>query len=81
MNGVETLRADGKASGTSQLDWIIGRHAAMKILQEKKDRHCFDCSHGFEIAKAACLLKRLHQTGESRWVAHGGSFMVRGISS
>ena len=39
---LEKLKADGKALGTSQLDWQVVRDAAMKYVQEKKEQHRFD---------------------------------------
>jgi hypothetical protein len=53
---LEKLQADGKAVGTSRLDWPRVRDAAMKYVQDNKDQHRFDgrAPQGkFDMKKAA----------------------------
>jgi hypothetical protein len=48
---LEALRADGKALGTSQLDWNIVRDTAMKYCEDKKLQHRFEVGN-FNATKA-----------------------------
>ena len=38
------LKVDGKAMGTSQIDWQRVRDAAMEYVQRKRDEHRFESS-------------------------------------
>lgn len=51
-DALETLQVDGRALGTSQLDWKTVRDAAMGYCQEKRVQHRFDGSGTFDIRKA-----------------------------
>ena len=50
---LERLKADGKAIGTSQLDWKMVRDAAMDYVQKKREQHRFDAGAGFDMSKPA----------------------------
>ncbi len=47
------LQNDGKAVGTSVLDWHTVRDAAMKYCQEKIDAHRFDGKVKFDMTRPA----------------------------
>ena len=47
------LKADGKAMGTSQLEWQTVRDAAMSYVQQKKDQHRFDGRGNFNTSSPA----------------------------
>jgi hypothetical protein len=49
---LETLKADGKALGTSSLEWSTVRDEAMGYCQRKKDQHRFDGKGNFDMSKA-----------------------------
>jgi len=46
------LEADGKALGTSVVEWTKVRDAAMNFCQRKKDEHRFDGESNFDTSKA-----------------------------
>ncbi|KAJ5121415.1 uncharacterized protein N7515_009376 [Penicillium bovifimosum] len=48
---LERLKADGKALGTSNLEWSTVRNKAMEYCQHKKDQHRFDGQGDFDIRK------------------------------
>lgn len=50
---LKKIDADGKAVGTSKLDWQTVRDGAMGYVQEKKTRHRFDGQGSFDMKKAA----------------------------
>ncbi|KZF20584.1 hypothetical protein L228DRAFT_249337 [Xylona heveae TC161] len=50
---LELLRADGKALGTSILEWKSVRDCAMAYCQAKKDKHRFDGKVKYDMTKAA----------------------------
>lgn len=54
-HALETLRADGRALGTSKLDWDTVGHAAIGYVQQKKDQGRYDGSRPgvFDMSKAA----------------------------
>lgn len=52
-NALEAVQADGKAVGTSQLDWEIVRRTAKSYIQGKKDAHRFDGKSDFDMTKTA----------------------------
>ncbi|KAL8750630.1 MAG: hypothetical protein Q9184_006355 [Pyrenodesmia sp. 2 TL-2023] len=52
-NALEAVEADGKAVGTSKLDWEIVRRTAKSYIQEKKDAHRFDGKSDFDMTKTA----------------------------
>jgi len=47
------LQADGRAIGTSQLDWKAVRDAAINYVERKKEQHRFDGNGNFNLKKAA----------------------------
>ncbi|TKA64549.1 hypothetical protein B0A49_09935 [Cryomyces minteri] len=47
------LREDGKAIGTSKLDWQTVRDTAMAYCQRKRNDHRFDGKARFDMSKAA----------------------------
>lgn len=49
---LEGLEADGKAMGTSVLEWERVRDEAMKYCQRKKDQHRFDGQGSYDSSKA-----------------------------
>ena len=49
---LEALKADGKAMGTSILDWKSVRDGAMDYCQRKKDEHRFDGRGSSDSSKA-----------------------------
>ena len=51
-NALGALQVEGRAVGTSQLDWQSVRDAAMRYCQEKRDQHRFDGSGTFDLRKA-----------------------------
>jgi hypothetical protein len=53
QEALERLRADGKAMGTSVLDWRAVRDGAMTYCQQKKDAHRFDGQQTFDMTKVA----------------------------
>lgn len=55
QKALEAVQADGKAVGTSQLDWRVVRNAAMKYIQDKKDQHRFESGSGFDMSKPPTL--------------------------
>lgn len=50
---IEALQADGKALGTSILDWKKVSSEAMAYCQRKKDQHRFDGQGQFNMQKVA----------------------------
>lgn len=54
-HALESLRADGRALGTSKVDWDTVGDAAIKYCQEKKDQGRYDVSRPevFDMKKAA----------------------------
>lgn len=50
---LSTLEKDGRAVGTSQLDWQTVRNAAMTYCQKKKNAHRFDGKAKFDMTKPA----------------------------
>ncbi|KAL8923767.1 MAG: hypothetical protein Q9208_004415 [Pyrenodesmia sp. 3 TL-2023] len=50
---LEAVKADGKAVGTSQLEWETVRRAALDYVQGKKDAHRFDGLGDFDMSKTA----------------------------
>ncbi|KAK4691534.1 hypothetical protein P7C71_g5487, partial [Lecanoromycetidae sp. Uapishka_2] len=53
QKALEALQKDGKAVGTSQLDWRTVKDAAMRYAQDKKDQHRFEVGSGFDTSKPA----------------------------
>ncbi|MCJ1246431.1 hypothetical protein MMC30_003638 [Trapelia coarctata] len=51
-NALEGLQADGKAMGTSKLEWRVVRDAAMRYCQHKRDQHRFDGTTSVDTSKA-----------------------------
>lgn len=51
-NALIALELDGKALGTSKINWDIVRDTAMKYCQDKKDQHRFDGQGQFDMSKA-----------------------------
>lgn len=49
---LEALKADGKAMGTSILEWERIRDGAMNYCQRKKDQHRFDGQGSYDVSKA-----------------------------
>ena len=49
---LEGLKADGKAMGTSVLEWETVRDEAMKYCQRKRDQHRFDGQGSYDSNKA-----------------------------
>lgn len=49
---LEGLKADGKAMGTSVLEWESVRDEAMKYCQRKQDQHRFDGQGSYDSSKA-----------------------------
>jgi hypothetical protein len=49
---LEGLKADGKAMGTSVLEWESVRDEAMKYCQRKQDQHRFDGQGSYDLNKA-----------------------------
>lgn len=47
MEALERVKADGKALGTSVLDWETVRNESMEYCQRKKDQHRFDGQRKF----------------------------------
>ena len=54
-HALETVRADGRALGTSKVDWDTVGVAALRYCQEKKDQGRYDGSRPgvFDMTKAA----------------------------
>ncbi|KAF4635878.1 hypothetical protein G7Y89_g2198 [Cudoniella acicularis] len=50
---LQALQTDGKALGTSDIEWQKVRDAAMRYVQEKKDEHRFDGKGDFNMKWAA----------------------------
>ena len=50
---LEAVQADGKALGTSIIDWGKVRDAAMTYCQKKRDEHRFDGEGNYDMSKAA----------------------------
>jgi hypothetical protein len=50
---LEGLKADGRALGTSMIDWDRVRNESMGYCQKKKDEHRFDGKGNFDMHKAA----------------------------
>lgn len=48
---LERLKADGKALGTSLIEWETVRTEAMAYCQRKKDQHRFDGQGDFDMRK------------------------------
>lgn len=49
---LERVKTDGKALGTSVIDWEPVRSEAMRYCQDKKDQHRFDGQRDFDMSKA-----------------------------
>lgn len=49
---LERVKTDGKALGTSVIDWEPVRNEAMRYCQNKKDQHRFDGQGNFDMTKA-----------------------------
>lgn len=52
-NALEALQRNGKAVGTSTLDWNTVRAASMQYIQQKKDQHRYDGKAEFDTSKTA----------------------------
>lgn len=48
---LETIKRDGKAVGTSVIEWDKVRNQAMGYCQHKKDQHRFDGRGNFDMRK------------------------------
>jgi hypothetical protein len=48
---LEGLKTDGKAMGTSVLEWESVRDEAMRYCQRKKDQHRFDGLGSYDLSK------------------------------
>jgi len=51
QEGLEMLKADTKALGTSVIEWDKVRNEAMGYCQQKKDQHRFDGQGNFDMRK------------------------------
>lgn len=51
QEGLEMLKADTKALGTSVIEWDKVRSEAMGYCQQKKDQHRFDGQGNFDMRK------------------------------
>ncbi|KAL8728434.1 MAG: hypothetical protein Q9166_005396 [cf. Caloplaca sp. 2 TL-2023] len=52
-NALTAIQADGKAVGTSVLDWVTVRNAGKKYVEEKKKVHRYKDSQRWDINKSA----------------------------
>jgi hypothetical protein len=53
QEALQALKDDGKALGTSVVDWKRVRDAAMSYVQKKKNEHHFDGESDFDMQKAS----------------------------
>lgn len=53
QKALEAIHDDGKAVGTSQLDWRTVRDVAMKYVKDKQDQRRFESGSGFDMTKPA----------------------------
>lgn len=53
QEAMKVLATDGKALGTSKMDWQTVRDTAMGYCQKKKDAHRFDGKGKFNMLKPA----------------------------
>lgn len=51
-NALEAVKVDGKAVGTSNLDWEVVRRTAKEYVQGKKDAHRYDGLGNFDMTRA-----------------------------
>lgn len=50
---LQGLKEDGKALGTSKIDWTSVRDTAMRYVEQKKQQHRFDGKKVFDMSKVA----------------------------
>lgn len=53
VEALKRLQEDGKAIGTSELDWTKLRNTAMAYIERKKQEHRFDGRGSFDMSKPA----------------------------
>lgn len=53
QEALQGLKEDGKALGTSKLDWDFVRDTAMHYIEQKKSQHRFDGKGEFDQSKVA----------------------------
>lgn len=53
VEALKRLQEDGKAMGTSELDWTKLKNTAMAYIERKKQEHRFDGRGSFDMSKPA----------------------------